>query len=72
MSAPDVPRYTLCPCLRAALAEEARQARLAAARAEECPACEGRGGVILDDWGYGRDDCRACSGTGLRAPRVTA
>ena len=71
MSAPDGPRYTLCPCLRAALAEEARLARLAAS-AKECLVCEGRGGVLLDDWGYERDDCRACGGTGLRAPRVPA
>lgn len=35
-------------------------------RPEECPACEGSGGRLLDDWGYERDDCRACGGTGLR------
>jgi hypothetical protein len=34
---------------------------------DECPACEGSGGTLLDDWGYERDDCRACGGTGLRA-----
>lgn len=36
-------------------------------RAEECPACEGSGGTLLDDWGYEREDCRVCGGTGLRA-----
>lgn len=36
-------------------------------RAEECTACEGSGGQLLDDWGYEREDCRACGGTGLRA-----
>lgn len=39
------------------------------ARADECPACEGRGGTQRDDWGYEREDCPACSGTGLRAPQ---
>jgi hypothetical protein len=34
---------------------------------DECPACEGSGGTLLDDWGYERSDCRACGGTGLRA-----
>lgn len=38
-------------------------------RAEDCPACEGRGGTQRDDWGYEREDCPACSGTGLRAPQ---
>ncbi len=37
---------------------------------DECPACEGSGGTLLDDWGYEREDCRACGGTGLRAARV--
>lgn len=44
----------------------ARQAFLASLRAEECPACEGGGGRLLDDWGYEREDCAACRGTGLR------
>lgn len=40
-------------------------------RAEECPACEGRGGVLLDDWGYEVDPCATCGGSGLREPEVT-
>jgi uncharacterized protein (DUF983 family) len=46
---------------------EALAAFLASLRVEECPACEGSGGRLLDDWGYEREDCRACGGTGLRA-----
>lgn len=36
-------------------------------RAEECPACEGRGGTQRDEWGYEIDPCPACGGDGLRA-----
>lgn len=43
-----------------------RAAFIASLRSAECPACEGSGGRLLDDWGYERDDCRACGGTGLR------
>lgn len=42
-------------------------AERASLRAEECPACEGSGGRLLDDWGYEREDCAACGGSGLRA-----
>lgn len=49
------------------VADVARADRRARLRAEECPACEGSGGRLLDDWGYEREDCRACGGTGLRA-----
>lgn len=58
---------TLHPVTPSALTDAERAAFVASLRAEECPACEGRGGVLLDDWGYERDDCRACGGTGLRA-----
>lgn len=49
------------------VADVARADSRARLRAEECPACEGSGGRLLDDWGYEREDCRACGGTGLRA-----
>ena len=48
------------------VADVVRADRRARLRAAECPACEGSGGRLLDDWGYERDDCRACGGTGLR------
>ena len=57
---------TLHPVAPSALTTAERAAFLEALRAEECPACEGSGGRLLDDWGYERDDCRACGGTGLR------
>lgn len=57
---------TLHPVVPSALTPEEREAFLEALRAEECPACEGSGGRLLDDWGYERDDCAACRGTGLR------
>ncbi len=53
------------------VADVVRADRRARLRVEECPACEGAGGRLLDDWGYERDDCRACGGTGLRAVRVS-
>ena len=49
------------------VADVVRADRRARLRVEECPACEGSGGTLLDDWGYERSDCRACGGTGLRA-----
>ena len=57
---------TLHPVVPSTLTTAERAAFLASLRAEECPACEGSGGRLLDDWGYERDDCRACGGTGLR------
>lgn len=57
----------LHPVAPSTLTTAERAAFLASLRAEECPACEGRGGVLLDEWGYERDDCRACGGSGLRA-----
>lgn len=61
-----VESVTLHPVTPSALTTAERQAFLASLRAEECPACEGGGGRLLDDWGYERDDCRACGGSGLR------
>lgn len=58
---------TLHPVSPSTLTTAERAAFLASLRAEECPACEGSGGRLLDDWGYEREDCRACGGTGLRA-----
>lgn len=58
---------TLHPVVPSTLTTAERAAFLASLRAEECPACEGCGGRLLDDWGYEREDCRACGGTGLRA-----
>jgi hypothetical protein len=58
---------TLHPVVPSTLTTAERAAFLASLRAEECPACEGSGGRLLDDWGYEREDCRACGGTGLRA-----
>ncbi len=57
---------TLHPVAPSAFTTAERAAFLARLRAEECPACEGSGGRLLDDWGYHRDDCRACGGAGLR------
>jgi len=62
-----VESVTLHPVLPSALTDAERAALVASLRAEECPACDGRGGTLLDDWGYERDDCAACGGTGLRA-----
>lgn len=61
-----VESVTLYPVTPSALTTAERQAFLASLRAEECPACEGGGGRLLDDWGYERDDCAACRGSGLR------
>lgn len=58
---------TLHPVVPSTLTTAERAAFLASLRAEECPACEGSGGRLLDDWGYELEDCRACGGTGLRA-----
>ena len=57
---------TLHPVAPSALTTAERAAFLASLRAEECPTCEGSGGRLLDEWGYEREDCRACGGTGLR------
>lgn len=57
---------TLHPVTPSTLTTAERAAFLASLRAAECPACEGSGGRLLDDWGYEREDCRACGGTGLR------
>lgn len=46
--------------------DDDRVAFVAGLRAEECPACEGRGGTRLDEWGYEIDPCPACGGSGLR------
>ena len=58
---------TLHPVTPSALTAAERAAFIASLRAEECPACGGRGGRLLDDWGYERGDCAACGGSGLRA-----
>ena len=62
-----VESVTLHPVTPSTLTAAERTAFLTSLRAEECPACEGRGGRLLDDWGYERKDCAACGGSGLRA-----
>lgn len=57
-------RYADAATFRASL-------RAGTASPDDCPACEGRGGVILDDWGYEVDPCATCGGSGLREPEVT-
>lgn len=56
----------LHPVTAPELTPEERAAFLASLRAEECPTCEGRGGVQRDEWGYELDPCTTCRGSGLR------
>ena len=34
-----------------------------AASPDDCPACDGHGGPLLDDWGYTREACPGCDAT---------
>ena len=56
--------------LRGDAALVAEVARAVSVDPDECPACEGRGGIQRDDWGHEIDPCPACGGDGLRKPEV--